>query len=369
MIVKTQSIFIFVLLMLQPVIGLLYYYFKIPGLQLVNLGAYILTATFLLFFVKSRRLLLFVFALLLLSLSTLFNLVGNGIEINSLLKQSVLVISFLTILFYGYKINIYKVLSDNKKWIYRFILLDISVILFFKVNPFNYALYGSFESLYLLPTYIYSLVTFNPLLIALHLFSIVLHDKRMVTIIAFLMFVVFMIFYGKASYKKITMFILMLLALVFLYWSGFFDRLINVVTALYSMDLRVLGTISERVDEATAVIGNTGSFYEFMLGKGLGWNFYILNADGEQVYKNFSHNSFVFIYGLLGVFGVFLYLYLHLKYLMRKSKKFVCNETEVSFYKILVLAFLLVSVSVLSPFTSVFNALVLSYVLTNEKFK
>lgn len=365
-----QAGLIFFLLTIQPVSGLLYYYFKVSGIELVNLILYILVA-FILVFQKTNKFLLLSFFITLLLLSTFVRLFSEGslFDFDSFIKQTILVISFVSILVFGYKINMYRAFQNNEKLIYLFVILDLLIIIFFKINPFGFSVYGSFESAYLIPTYIYSLVTLNPLLISLHLLSIILHDKRTVTLVALFIFLVFILFSGKLSVKKSLALMLIVICCLFLYMVGTFDRLEEIIRVLFSFNTSSYGTVSERLNEMNSIVFSTNNIYEFFLGKGVGWNFFILDIDGVEVYKNFPHNTLAFTYGLLGVLGVFLYLYVHFKYVFFKKVHSICRENETKFYKLVLTVFFIISMSVLSPFTSVLNALALSYVIKNENYK
>jgi hypothetical protein len=354
----------------QPMVGLLDYYFKI---EFVAYSFYIFFAIFSLYSVLSIKherkgiVVFFLGIFSILCMSTLWQLMnGMNFDIMIFLKHFISYIILMLLFVLGQKMDFFTFFNKNHKFIYMFLVLDLLIILIFRLDILNKNVYPSFESSYLLPTYIYSLITHNKLMLFIHLLLFFLHAKRAVLILSILVWFIFIALQVNI-WKKVLLLLLLLFGVI-IFDSNIKNliniRYLNIYYAIENHDLTFISSFKEKVQEVIGALSLKTDFFNIVFGNGSGWYYKMLNSYDEYISRHFTHFTIIFIFISNGLIGVLFFISIHFaifyKNLYSKSK-------ESQFLGYVILSFFLVSFSVLNLFTNPMYILFLGSIFKHKK--
>lgn len=360
-------------LLCQPIVGFLFYYLKIGFTTYIN---HVFIGIFILYSIKvfknEKKIILFFFLsfFLILFISTLFQLTNEmNYEISIFIKH-LSAYSMLFLLFIlGQKIDFFKLFKNNHKFVYTYLILDLIVLIIFKLDILDKHVYPSFEASYLIPSYIYSLVIHNKLMLLLHILLFVLHAKRAVLIFSMIVFIVF-VFLNISVKKRVTF---LLLLPIFLIIASFINiesliniRYLNIYYAIVNNDLTFITSFEEKFREIIGALSLKTNSYNIVFGNGLGWYYYIENFYDEFVPRNYTHFTIIFIFISNGLIGVIFFIAIHL---LIFYKGLFSEYKNIKFITYTILSFFLISFSVLNLFTNPLYILFLGSFFIKKKTK
>jgi len=348
-------------LIVIPISGLLYYYFKVYEATFANhlfIGLFVVYAAL---FLKSASRNYIIGVLILLStglLSTLYQVITeSNFDIVTFVKHFLAILVIVLLFQLGQKISFFRWFSINHKFIYVYLFIDFMIISFFTIDPLLMGVYPSFESSFLVPSFVYSLVTSNKLMLILHLALFVLHGKRAVLIfVLFAMFIYYAL--NKETRKKLYIAILFLFISIFTIDLELIvgQRYLNIYIFLQDYDLNSVSSLKERYDEMVGSSFLKTGVINTLFGNGYGWYYFLLDFEGMPVRRNYIHLTLMFVFITYGLIGVLGYLLIHIKAIIRNI---FSRNIERIMYGYIVLIYFLISFSVFNVATNPLYALFL----------
>lgn len=343
-------------LLFQPIVGFLYYYLKIGFTTYINhifIGMFILYSIIILKNEKKNILFFFLCLFSIIFVSTLVQLIDNmNFEISIFVTHLSAYLMLFLLFLLGNKIDFFKLFKNNHRFIYTYLILDLIILIIFKLDILDKNVYPSFESSYLIPSYIYSLIIHNKLMLFFHLILFLLHAKRAVLIFAIIVFLFFIYFNISVKKRILLLFSLPIFFIIISLInveSIINMRYLNIYYAIVNNDLSFISSFEEKFREIIGAISLKNNIFNILFGNGIGWYYYIQNFYDEFVPRNYTHFTIIFIFISNGLFGVTLFVFLHLKIFY---EGLFTKNINITFITYVILSYFLISFSVLNLFTN-----------------
>lgn len=362
------KIYVFAYLMLQPVIGLFVYYFKIVFAKNINKSLTVIGLLLFLVFGLKHFLIkrsLFSAILFFVFFTTpfyiiVYNLVNYSVDYTALVSQFTGSLLFISFFMVGYhKWDIYGFFKQYEDYLKYILLIDACVIIIFTVNPFGFSFYPSFQSSFLLPIFCFLMMRNKRLLAILCFALIIMHQKRAVVVVAILLCLLYLFIATPVRYKLVYVFAMISIVIggsvyisqIDVSQSPLLKRYVLAFETILLFDLSntkdMDTSLLEKIMEVQVALDLKKDWVHKIFGNGYGWSFQLPTFEGGYVNRRYMHITPFYIYITHGFIGVGLYVLLFFKSLFNLVKKNQAN----TYYFLMIVATILESFSTLNLFT------------------